>query len=77
MQKYEEAGRKKLKRIIIDNFIGGISWGLGATIGLALVLTLFGFLMKNINVVPVIGEFVSQVAEYVEDRNSSFGEFNR
>lgn len=77
MQKYEEVGRKKLKRIIVDNFIGGISWGLGATIGLALVLTVFGFLMKNINVVPVIGEFVSQVAQYVEDRNSSFGEFNR
>lgn len=58
MQPYEKVTMNR-KHIIINNFIGGISWGLGATIGLAIVLAVLGFVVSKINLVPVIGNAIS------------------
>lgn len=61
---HERVYRTK-KRIMIDNFVGGIAWGLGATIGLAIVFTLLGLILNNIGVVPILGEFILNINEYV------------
>lgn len=57
------------KRMIFDNFIGGIAWALGATVGLAIVFTLLSVILKNVNLIPVIGGFVSQVTTFVLQNN--------
>lgn len=46
--------------------VKGIFWSLGATIGFALVSTIFVVLLSSINTVPIIGNFVAQVVEQTE-----------
>lgn len=69
MQNYEKVSQP-LKSIIIRNFMGGIAWGLGATIGLALVLAILGFILRRVNYVPIVGDFVSQVSQYVYQKET-------
>jgi hypothetical protein len=69
-QPYEKAGaRLKLHEIIANNFIGGVFWALGATIGLAIIFSLLTIISKNIDLVPVIGSFVSDVIDFVMTKN--------
>lgn len=68
MQPYEKVTMNK-RHIIINNFIGGISWGLGATLGLAIVLTVLGFILSKMNWIPVVGDFVTKVSVYVSQKS--------
>ena len=69
-QKYEQANRKlSIKEIILNNLIGGISWAFGATIGLSLVITLLTLFSRDVNVIPIIGTFVSSILDFVLKTN--------
>lgn len=68
MEKYEGVERH-LKDTILNNFLGGIAWGLGATVGVSIVIAILGLILKNINLVPFIGNFVSQITNYVLQNN--------
>ena len=68
MEKYEGV-RRHLKDIVFNNFIGGIAWGLGATVGVSIVIAILSLILKNINLVPFIGNFVSQITNYVLQNN--------
>ncbi|MCL6096571.1 MAG: DUF5665 domain-containing protein [Patescibacteria group bacterium] len=68
MERYDQVNKKK-KTIFIDNFIGGIAWALGATVGLALIVALLTIIAKNINFVPVVGNFVTGVIEFILSKN--------
>ncbi len=65
--KSTEIYHKKLSEILIHNFFAGIMWGLGVTIGAAIVLAFGGFILSKINLIPFIGEYVKEIAEYVQD----------
>ena len=65
MERYEKVLMGK-KQIIINNFLGGISWGLGATVGLAVVLAILGFVIGKIDFVPIVGDFLSNLTEYTQ-----------
>lgn len=67
-EKYEQVTKSR-KKIFVNNFIGGIAWGIGATLGLAIFLAVFGFIMGKIDVIPVIGTFVSETYNYVSETN--------
>jgi len=69
LQPYENSSKLSRKEIIINNFFGGIAWALGATIGLSFIFTLLGILAKNVNIVPFVGSFVSQVINFVLANN--------
>jgi len=69
LQPYENASKLSKKEIFVNNFFGGIAWALGATVGLSLIFTLLGILAKNVNLVPIIGSFVSQVINFVLANN--------
>ncbi len=58
MQPYERAEKSK-KQIIVNNFLGGVAWGIGATIGLAIFLAIVGFVISKVDLVPVIGNIIS------------------
>lgn len=49
----------------MNNFLGGIAWGIGATIGVSIILAVMAFLVKLVDPVPVVGDFVTNVYEYV------------
>ena len=68
MERYQKVEESK-KALMVHHFIGGISWALGATVGLAIVVAILGVIVKNINLVPYIGNFVSNILSFVIAKN--------
>lgn len=68
MERYEQVDKKR-KIIFIDNFIGGIAWALGATVGLSLIVAVLGLILKNSSVIPYVGNFVAGVIQFVITKN--------
>lgn len=64
MEGHEKVNRSK-KEIFVNNFIGGVAWALGATLGIAII----GFLISKIDLVPLIGDFITDVNEYILQKN--------
>lgn len=62
-------GKMKKKDIIINNFLGGLAWGLGSVIGATLVVAILVGFLKSINFVPIIGDFTHQVMQDVNSRD--------
>lgn len=52
---------KKLRKIFLDHVVGGIGWGIGATIGLSLFLILVSAILNILGGLPVIGDFFAQL----------------
>ena len=71
MEKNEQVYRTK-KRMLLDNFLGGISWSLGVWVGTTVVIALLVFLLSKIDLIPVIGSFVAEITKYVAKTNSPF-----
>lgn len=65
MKQHFERIYRSRKDMLLNNFLGGIAWGLGTTVGVAIILTLIGFLAKEINFIPFVGNFVTQITKYV------------
>lgn len=68
MERHEEI-QKTRAQIFFNNFLGGIAWGLGATVGVSIFFAIFGFLISKINLIPFVGDFVSGVASYILQNN--------
>jgi len=71
MERHEQTVASR-KIVFFNNFLGGIAWALGATVGLSVIAVLFGIILKNINLVPYVGNFVSGVLNYVLQNNPHF-----
>lgn len=54
---------RSLKKMLYHNFLGGIAWGLGATIGFAFVITLLTFLLNQIGGLPLVGEWIANIVD--------------
>ena len=48
-------------KMILNNFLGGLSWGLGTVLGATVVVGLIILILSKLNSVPVIGDFFSSV----------------
>lgn len=68
--KFEDI-HKNRKEIFINNFIGGIAWGLGATFGVSILIAILGFIASQANLVPIVGSFVSDVINFVLQNNTN------
>lgn len=68
MERHEQIHSTK-KQIFFNNFLGGIAWAFGATLGLSIIVALIGIIVKNVNLVPVVGNFVAGVLNYVLQNN--------
>ena len=62
-EKYEPVERvyRPLHKMVRDNFIGGIAWALGATLGIALIAAILGILVNVLGGVPFIGEKLADI----------------
>lgn len=60
--KYELPYRSR-REIMVNNFIGGLSWSIGAFIGITLLSVAVGLIISKINLVPVIGQWLSQILQ--------------
>jgi hypothetical protein len=63
--------KARRRDIVINNFLGGISWAVGATIGFSLLIALLSLIASKADLVPVVGTFVSQVLDFVLQHNQN------
>jgi len=66
-EKYNKIYRS-LPRMLLNNFLGGIAWSLGTFFGAAVVVGIIVFLLSKINVIPIIGSWVAQIAQDATSR---------
>lgn len=64
MSKFEKV-LKPLRDIVINNFVGGISWAIGVTVGFSLVIFLLAKVFKNAGWIPFVGNFITDLTNYV------------
>lgn len=72
MEPQEKINRPR-KKMLLDNFLGGIAWSFGVTIGGAVTITIIAIVLSNINYIPYIGDFVISITKYVSEHQSPFG----
>lgn len=58
------------KRMFLDNFLGGIAWGVGSVLGATLFIAILAYSLSKINLVPIIGDFVTEVNQFVKEKES-------
>ncbi|MBI2327646.1 hypothetical protein HYU92_05010 [Candidatus Curtissbacteria bacterium] len=54
--------------IFFDNFLGGFAWSFGSLIGLALIAVFVGYLISQIDLIPIIGGFIAQIMQDATSR---------
>lgn len=68
LEKVNHASVHVRKRdIIARNFIGGISWGVGSVLGATILVAITLGVLRVAGFIPFIGDFVTQIVEYVEN----------
>lgn len=71
MQNYEKNLRQITKKqIFFNNFLGGVAWGIGSALGAAIFVLILGYMFSKINIIPVVGSFVAQVQEVVQQKQT-------
>jgi hypothetical protein len=68
-QPYEKAGTLTKKEIMLNNFIGGLSWALGATVGISLIFTILTMIARYIDFIPIFGTFISDLLDFILTHN--------
>ncbi|MDO8570522.1 MAG: DUF5665 domain-containing protein [Candidatus Daviesbacteria bacterium] len=48
------------KHLMINNFFGGLAWGVGSVIGATVVVTVVGYILKGLGVFSALGQFFQQ-----------------
>jgi len=56
--------------MILNNFLGGIAWAIGVLFGTGLVIALVSFIISKIDLVPIIGNWVVQIADFVQQNQT-------
>ena len=64
MARFEQAA-KTLKEILLNNFLGGLAWAIGATVGISIIIFLLTNVFRNVGWIPLIGDFISNLTSYV------------
>ncbi|MCA9370109.1 MAG: hypothetical protein H6774_00850 [Pseudomonadales bacterium] len=56
---------KPRKTVLLDNFLGGVFWGLGSGIGATVVIAVVGYLLAQTTELPFIGQIIQNVMRSV------------
>ncbi len=57
------------RKLLWINFLAGLARGLGLTIGTAIVLALLGSLLTQFLSIPIIGDYIKELVDYVQPYN--------
>lgn len=60
----------KPKRLYLRSFLSGMFSALGATIGVAIIITLLGILVKHFGGLPVIGHWLTEAASVLQRKGN-------
>ncbi len=55
-----------IRHVLWRNFLRGVAFGLGQTVGAVLLLALLAWLLSQLQVVPVLGEWIARLLEAIQ-----------
>ena len=55
-------GKMKKRNIIINNFIGGLAWGVGSVIGATIVISILIGVLRNFNFIPGVQQLIDDAS---------------
>jgi len=75
-QEYIEVGSHKghakihisTGKMVVNNFLGGLAWGFGTVLGATLIVALVIFILSKLGTVPIIGDFVSDILQSLQNQ---------
>jgi hypothetical protein len=62
------SGNLDPKKVVINNFLGGIAWGVGSVLGATIVVGLVFWFLHFINFVPILGNFAADVLSSIQTK---------
>lgn len=68
---HHEKVHNPLRKLLINNFLGGIAWSFGTVVGATVIVALFGLIIAKIDFVPIVGTFISRVIHFIALNNSN------
>jgi len=54
------------RRFLFFQFLRGIAFGLGTVLGASIVVSFLGFLLAQVDFVPIIGDYAAEIARQLE-----------
>lgn len=54
-------------KILIDNLLGGIAWGVGSVIGATIIIWILSFIFIRTQNIPFLGDVVREIIEDVNE----------
>ena len=69
MEQHEKI-HKSVKQIFFNNMLGGVAWGIGATLGASLLLSILGIFLSRLDFIPIVGDFVLKVSQFVQQNST-------
>ena len=59
-------------KIILNNLLGGLAWGVGTVLGATVIVATVFFIFGQLGAVPFIGRVVADIIEIVNKRQEIF-----
>ena len=54
------------KRALVNSFVAGMLFGVGSAVGATFVFGLIIFMLSQLNTVPFIGQYISNIIDYLQ-----------
>jgi hypothetical protein len=62
---------KSRKDLFIDNFIGGISWGVGSVLGATVIISIIGIVIAQTRSIPLLGNIVEVITTEIQKQQET------
>ena len=64
---------KSRKRILADNFLGGMAWGFGSVVGATIIVGVLGLAIVKSKTIPLVGDVVKVIISEIQVGIQEFG----
>ncbi|MDP2720400.1 MAG: DUF5665 domain-containing protein [bacterium] len=56
-------------KVILNNFLGGLAWGLGTVLGATVIVAVLIILVSKLHSIPFIGDFIGNILQSIPSQN--------
>jgi hypothetical protein len=53
-------------RLLLFQFLRGLAFGLGSVVGATILVSLLGYMLSEIDFIPILGEWASEIARQIQ-----------
>jgi len=58
------------RKIMVNNFLGGLAWGFGTVLGASILAALVILILSRLGTVPLIGHFIARILSEVQPQQN-------